>query len=83
MVQIIIIKIKRKKKKNHQIQIHINYLCDKKEPCNPQRRITALEATLESTPHALIQMIYLVKTDTFSSNILVSISLLTSLWSIT
>eukprot|EP01084_Bolivina_argentea_P240170 403556_1 len=48
--------------------LYINYLCDKKEPCHPQRWITTLEATFESSPQALIQLIYLVKTGTFNSS---------------
>eukprot|EP01083_Nonionella_stella_P020799 57700_1 len=62
--------------------LYINYLCNKTEPCDPQRWITAMEASLESAPQALIQMIYLVKTKTFNSSYLVFISLLSSLWSI-
>eukprot|EP01083_Nonionella_stella_P249697 863118_1 len=63
--------------------LYINYLCDNTEPCSPQRWITALEAALESTPQALIQMIYLIKTNTFTSSWLVVVSLVSSLWSIT
>eukprot|EP01083_Nonionella_stella_P184657 671279_1 len=55
--------------------LYINYLCDNTEPCSPQRWITALEAALESTPQALIQMIYLIKTNTFTSSWLVVVSL--------
>eukprot|EP01084_Bolivina_argentea_P045866 84417_1 len=62
--------------------LYINYLCNKLEPCDPQRWITAMEASLESTPQSVIQMIYLVKTNTFNSSYLVLISLLSSLWSI-
>ena len=62
--------------------LYVNYLCDKVEPCDPQRWITAMEASLESTPQALVQMIYLVKTDTFTSSWLVTVSLLSSIWSI-
>ena len=29
--------------------LYINYLCNKTEPCDPQRWITAMEATLESS----------------------------------
>eukprot|EP01083_Nonionella_stella_P249698 863121_1 len=63
--------------------LYINYLCDNTEPCSPQRWITALEAALESTPQALIQMIYLIKTNTFTESWLVVVSLVSSLWSIT
>eukprot|EP01083_Nonionella_stella_P273319 927084_1 len=63
--------------------LFVNYICKKTEPCDPQRWITAMEAVLESTPQALIQMIYLVKTDAFDiSNMLIIISLASSLWSI-
>eukprot|EP01084_Bolivina_argentea_P311431 539064_1 len=62
--------------------LYINYLCNKTEPCDPQRWLTALEAALESTPQALVQLIYLVKTETFSQSYLVVISLLSSFWSI-
>eukprot|EP01083_Nonionella_stella_P273320 927085_1 len=63
--------------------LFVNYLCKKTEPCDPQRWITAMEAVLESTPQALIQMIYLAKTDAFDiSNTLIIISLASSLWSI-
>ena len=40
--------------------LYINYLTNSSEPCDPQRFITALEASLESAPQALIQMIHLV-----------------------
>eukprot|EP01084_Bolivina_argentea_P303117 523273_1 len=64
--------------------LYINYLCGKTEPCNPQRWITSLEAALESTPQALIQLVFLVKTNSFNpQNLLVLISLASSLWSIT
>eukprot|EP01084_Bolivina_argentea_P278896 476674_1 len=59
--------------------LYINYLCNKLSPCDPQRWITTIEATLESSPQALIQLIYLVKTDTFTSSPLVLISFLSSL----
>eukprot|EP01084_Bolivina_argentea_P066460 121139_1 len=59
--------------------LYINYLCNNTEPCDPQRWITTLEATFESTPQALIQLLYLVKTNTFSSSYLVVISFLSSL----
>eukprot|EP01084_Bolivina_argentea_P215366 365619_1 len=36
--------------------LYINYLCDKNTPCDPQRWISALEAALESSPQALIQL---------------------------
>eukprot|EP01084_Bolivina_argentea_P215369 365623_1 len=62
--------------------LYINYLCDRNTPCDPQRWITALEAALESSPQALIQLIYLVKTNSFGNNILVLISLISSLWCI-
>eukprot|EP01084_Bolivina_argentea_P130828 230971_1 len=62
--------------------LHVNYLCNNVEPCDPQRWITTLEASLESSPQALIQIIYLVKTDTFNSSYLVVISVIFSLWSI-
>ena len=62
--------------------LYINYLGNKTEPCDPQRFITAMEASLESAPQALIQMIYLVKTNTFDSSIIILVSFLSSLWSI-
>eukprot|EP01083_Nonionella_stella_P047776 127895_1 len=62
--------------------LYINYLCDKIEPCDPQRWLTTLEACLESSPQALIQLIYLSRTNTFTSSELVVISLVSSLWSI-
>ena len=62
--------------------LYINYLCNKTEPCDPQRFITAMEASLESAPQALIQMIYLVKTNSFNSSIIILISFLSSIWSI-
>eukprot|EP01083_Nonionella_stella_P021578 59810_1 len=62
--------------------LYINYLCDKDEPCSPQRWITSLEAAFESTPQALLQTIFLVKTQTFSSSPVVVASLMFSLWSI-
>eukprot|EP01084_Bolivina_argentea_P140984 247770_1 len=64
--------------------IKINYLCNKSEPCDPQVWLTAMEAALESIPQSLIQLVYLIKTDAFQfSNILIAISLISSLWSIT
>ena len=62
--------------------LYINYLTNSSEPCDPQRFITALEASLESAPQAVIQMIYLVRTHTYYSSIIVLISFLSSLWSI-
>eukprot|EP01084_Bolivina_argentea_P303934 524835_1 len=62
--------------------VYVNYICNKTEPCNSQRWIIVVEAVLQSSPQAVIQLIYLVKTDTFSSNTLVVISLVSSLWSI-
>ena len=62
--------------------LYINYLANKTEPCDPQRFITAIEASLESAPQALIQMIYLVKTNSFNSSIIVLVSFLSSVWSI-
>eukprot|EP01084_Bolivina_argentea_P281213 481109_1 len=62
--------------------LHINYLCDKNEPCSPQRWITALEASFESTPQALIQTIYLLKTQSFTSSPIILVSLIASLWTI-
>eukprot|EP01083_Nonionella_stella_P273475 927671_1 len=62
--------------------LYINYLCDNIEPCYPQRWLTTLEACLESSPQALIQMVYLTRTNTFGSSYLVVISLLSSQWSI-
>eukprot|EP01084_Bolivina_argentea_P304872 526608_1 len=62
--------------------LYINYLCDKKEPSSPQRWITSLEAVFESAPQALIQTIFLVKTETFQHNPIIVASLVFSLWSI-
>ena len=62
--------------------LYINYLCNKRTPCHPQRWITALEAVLESSPQALIQLVYLVRTDSFGSNPLVVVSLMSSIWCI-
>eukprot|EP01083_Nonionella_stella_P273476 927672_1 len=42
--------------------LYINYLCDKIEPCYPQRWLTTLEACLEASPQALIHMVYLTRT---------------------
>ena len=61
--------------------LYINYLANKTEPCDPQRFITAIEASLESAPQTLIQMIYLVgqfiRFKYYCINLLLS-----SLWSI-
>eukprot|EP01083_Nonionella_stella_P106237 306279_1 len=62
--------------------LYINYLCDKTEPCSPQRWITSLEAVFEATPQALIQTIFLVKSGSFENNQIVVVSLVFSLWSI-
>eukprot|EP01084_Bolivina_argentea_P278895 476673_1 len=62
--------------------LYINYICNKIEPCDPQRWLTALEAALESSPQTLIQLIYLVKAGTFNGNYLVVVSLVSSFWSI-
>eukprot|EP01084_Bolivina_argentea_P039603 73185_1 len=59
--------------------LYVNYLCDSIEPCDPQRYITTLEATLESSPQTLIQLIYLVKTGSFTSSYVVVISFVSSL----
>ncbi len=57
----------------------INYLLYNIEPSSPQRWITTLESALESSPQALIQLIYLVKTNTFTSSYSVVISFTSSL----
>eukprot|EP01083_Nonionella_stella_P282097 960070_1 len=62
--------------------LYVNYLCHNVEPCNPQRWIIALEAALESTPQSVIQFIYLAKTGTFVSSPLITISFVSSLFSI-
>eukprot|EP01084_Bolivina_argentea_P130831 230977_1 len=62
--------------------LYINYLCNKTEPCDPQRWLTALEAALESSPQTLIQLIFLIKTGTYNESWLILISLLSSFWSI-
>eukprot|EP01083_Nonionella_stella_P204964 746817_1 len=59
--------------------LHVNYICNSVNPCDPQRWITTLEATLESSPQALIQLIYLIKTNTFTSSYLVLISFISSI----
>eukprot|EP01084_Bolivina_argentea_P148558 259681_1 len=62
--------------------LYINYLCDKGEPCSPQRWITSLEAVFESSPQALIQTIFLIKTKSFSGSPVIVISLCFSLLTI-
>eukprot|EP01083_Nonionella_stella_P076149 207352_1 len=62
--------------------LYVNYLCDKNEPCSPQRWITSLEATFESTPQALIQTIFLVKAGSVGDSYIVIFSVVMSLWTI-
>eukprot|EP01083_Nonionella_stella_P141912 438103_1 len=62
--------------------LYVNYLCDKNEPCSPQRWITSLEATFESTPQALIQTIFLVKVGSSSDSFVVVFSVVMSLCTI-
>eukprot|EP01084_Bolivina_argentea_P240547 404081_1 len=59
--------------------LYVNYLCDKTEPCSPQKWINSLEAAFESSPQALIQMVYLVKTGSFGASLDVVLSLILSL----
>ena len=47
--------------------IWVNHSIDNVSPCNPQRYITLLEASFESAPQALIQLSFLIKTQTFDS----------------
>eukprot|EP01083_Nonionella_stella_P080552 221420_1 len=63
--------------------LHVNYICDKREPSEPQRWIQTLEAVFESSPQALIQLIFLIKTGSGATdNVLIVISLISSFWSI-
>ena len=62
----------------------VNYVANSKTPCNPQRWIQSLEAVLESTPQAFIQLFYIAKTSVYgeTANIVVFLSLIYSIWSI-
>eukprot|EP01083_Nonionella_stella_P215162 774642_1 len=62
--------------------LYINYICNKTEPSDPQRWITLLEAALESSPQTVIQLVFLIKTGSPNSSFLITISLLSSFWSI-
>ena len=64
--------------------LYVNYISRSDDPCNPQRWIQSLEAILEASPQALIQLFYLIKTRTIGSDAsnVVYFSLGWSLWSI-
>ena len=42
--------------------LQVNHIAHSKSACNPQRWIQSLEAIIESTPQAFIQLFYIVKT---------------------
>ena len=62
--------------------LYVNYKTDSNSPCNPQRWIQSLETILESSPQAVLQLFFLIKTGT-SNNVLVFLSFCWSMWSIT
>ena len=62
--------------------MYFNWKLNRDTPCNPQRWIQGLEAAYESSAQALIQIYYLIKTDSFSTFSLVLVSTVSSLWSI-
>ncbi len=59
--------------------IYINWKRQRKSPSNPQKYIQKLEGIYESTPQALLQLVFCVKTGTFSGNPLVAASLIFSI----
>eukprot|EP01083_Nonionella_stella_P297353 1009844_1 len=62
--------------------LYINYICDKTEPSDPQRWITLLESALESSPQTVVQLVFLLKTGASDTNFLITLSLLSSFWTI-
>eukprot|EP01084_Bolivina_argentea_P155025 270193_1 len=62
--------------------LYIGFKLNKSEPCDPQRWITGMEATFESTPQALVQIIYLSKTNNWNHSPIVLISFIWSVFSI-
>ena len=61
--------------------VWINYKLNIDEPSNVQRYLQVFEAILESAPQLLVSSAFIIKTDTYSTIIL--LSLLTSFWTLT
>ena len=68
--------------------LYINFRLHKDKPCNPQRFLQMLEATLESFPQCVIQMYYLIRIGSFPSfkpnfaNNLIMVSFIMSIFNI-
>ena len=61
----------------------VNYINDSNNPCNPQRWLQSLESFLESTPQALIQLYFVIKSNIHGSGRSVSNTVyISSFWSI-
>eukprot|EP01084_Bolivina_argentea_P106600 190710_1 len=58
--------------------LYINYALNKQRPCNPQRYINSIESVFEATPQTLIQFIFIIRTFSYSSNLIILISLFAS-----
>eukprot|EP01084_Bolivina_argentea_P296579 510807_1 len=61
--------------------VYLNYKYKTNEPGNAQRYLQILEATFESAPQIVISMIFILKTQT--TDVLVLISTVSSLWTLT
>eukprot|EP01084_Bolivina_argentea_P170634 295681_1 len=62
--------------------IYVCWKLKRKEPSNPQQYLQKLEGVFESTPQALLQLIYSIRLKSFSSSSLVTISFFFSLISL-
>ena len=64
--------------------MYVNYINNSINPCNPQRWIQSLESFLESTPQALIQLYFVIKSSVHGRNVsnIVYVSTLWSIWMI-
>ena len=62
--------------------MYVNYINDSTNPCNPQRWIQSLESFLESTPQALIQLYFVIKSGIHNRSVsnTVYVSTLWSIW---
>ena len=65
--------------------LYINFTLNKQEPCNPQRYLQILEASIESFPQCVIQLYFLISEGSNandSSIEIIYLSLLFSIWNI-
>ena len=61
--------------------MHVNYVNESTDPCNPQRMIQSLEAVLESMPQALIQLFFVIKSSA-EGNTASDVVYVSTVWSI-